>query len=184
MPLATPTRRMPQAQVVGEFLSDLLGREVDVRDADELDLDERAVVSASLVDDEGDLAGAIVSDLAFAACTGASLIVMPASVATGAIAEGRLPESLRENYHEVANIMTALVNGPSVPHVRIAELLDGVPDSIRDVVLRSSGRRTYRASVPGYGDGDVAIYATSSRRRSSTETDGGVDVGVDGEAGS
>ncbi|WP_420452488.1 hypothetical protein [Ilumatobacter sp.] len=174
MPLATPTRRMPAAEAVREFLSELLAKTVEAAKVDELDLEQHgdAVVSSVLIDDTDAPAGLILSDLAFAAHAGASLIMLPAATALDAVEAGELTETLRENYHEVANIMTGLLNGPSVAHVRIGEHADGLSSDARDVVMKAAGRRTYDVSIPGYGDGRIALYAVGERAVDRPADDG------------
>ena len=47
----------------------------------------------------------------------------------GTVDSGELGEPLRANYYEVLNILSKFLNGPTVPHVRLADLVDGVPDN-------------------------------------------------------
>jgi hypothetical protein len=161
MSLATPLRRMPVPERVGEFLSDLVGRSVIAESRAELDLDaEDAVLySAVFIDDDGDVAGACVADLDFAAYSGASLAMIPKPVAAESIAAGELSETLSENFHEVANIVTALLNGPSSAHLKIRDVVTGVPEEVRALVLRAAGRRQYVVTVNDYGSGSFALYA-------------------------
>ena len=93
------------------------------------------------------------------AADGAALAMIPKPVAEESITAGELEEGLHENFHEVANIATALVNGPSVPHLKIRELVTGIPDEVRDLMLRAAGRRTYEVLIPDYGEGKLALYA-------------------------
>lgn len=162
MPLATPARPMPLPEQLRDFLTDLLGqaaavdkarREIDINDADVI------VVTGVFRDDDGAVAGACVADLAFAARTGAALAMIPKPVADEAIETGVLVDNLRDNFYEIANIATSLLNGPSVPHLKITELADGVPDEVRDLLVRAAGRRTYHVTLGDYGSGTFALYA-------------------------
>ena len=162
MPLATPTRPMPQPEQLREFLSDLLGQAVTVeRLTDELDVTdpEASLVTSVFLDDHAAIAGACIAELPFAAAAGAALAMIPKPVADAAIAERALRDNLRDNFYEVANIATSLLNGPSVAHLQISELVDGVPDPVRDLVVRAAGRRTFVVNLGDYGSGRLALYA-------------------------
>lgn len=162
MPLATPTRPMPLPEQLRDFLTDLLGQPTAVDKAKRelaIGADDPAVYTGVFVDDEGVVIGACLADLAFAARTGAALAMIPKAVADDALEQGALVDNLRDNYYEVANIATGLLNGPSVPHLKITELVDGVPDEVRDLIVRAAGRRTYNVTLGDYGAGTFALYA-------------------------
>jgi len=161
MSLATPLRRMPVPERVGEFLTDLVGRSVLAENSGELDFDADDAVfySAVFVDDDGRVGGACVTDLAFAAHSGAALAMIPKPVAAESIDAGELSETLSANFHEVANIVTALLNGPTSAHLKIRDVVAGVPEEVRDLVLRAAGRRQYTVTVDDYGSGSFALYA-------------------------
>ena len=161
MPLATPTRRMPAPEALSDFLGDLVGKPIAADKRAEIDLDDpdRQWWSAVFVEDDGSVGGACIADLALCSYAGAALAMIPKPVAEEAITAGELPESLRENFHEVANILTALLNGPSVPHLKIRDLVPGTPDEVRDLVLRAAGRRSFDLRITDYGSGIIALYA-------------------------
>jgi len=162
MPLATPTRPMPLPEQLRDFLTDLLGQAAAVDKAKQelaIGEDDPTVYTGVFVDDEGHVIGACLADLAFAARAGAALAMIPKPVADDALKQGALVDNLRENYYEVANIATSLLNGPSVPHLKLTELVDGVPDEVRDLIVRAAGRRTYSVTLGDYGSGTFALYA-------------------------
>jgi hypothetical protein len=161
MPLATPTRRMPTPEAVRDFFGDLLGKGVSVDKRAEIDLDDgdHVWVSGVFVEDDGSIGGACVADLTLASYAGAALAMVPKPVAEESIAQGELAEGLTENFHEIANILTALLNGASVPHLKIQALQPGVPEDVRDLVVRAAGRRTYDLRISDYGSGVLALYA-------------------------
>lgn len=162
MPLATPTRPMPLPEQLRDFLTELLGQAVAADKAKrELDLGDEDVrlLTGVFLDDTGAVAGACLADVAFAARTGAALAMIPKPVADEAVKQGAVADNLRDNFYEVANIATSLLNGPSVPHLRLAELADGVPDAVRDLLVRAAGRRTFSVTVGDYGSGTFALYA-------------------------
>lgn len=163
MPLATPTRRMPTPESVRDFFGDLLGKGVSVDKRPEVDLsdedDERIWMSAVFVEDDGSIGGACIADLALASYTGAALAMVPKPVAEEAIQAGELNENLAENFHEIANILSGLLNGASVPHLKLDGLVPGVPDEVRDLMIRAAGRRSFDLTITDYGQGALALYA-------------------------
>lgn len=160
MALATPTRRMPIPEQVRDFFGDLFGKGVSVERAGELELDEDTpYVTGLFVEDGGDLGGVCIADIPFASYAGAALAMIPKPVAEEAIKAGELSESLNENFYEIANITTALLNGPAVPHLKITELVSGVPADAKDLVIKAAGRRHYKVTVTDYGSGSLALYA-------------------------
>lgn len=163
MPLATPTRRMPAPEAVRDFFGDLLGKGVSADKRAEIDLEdedsEHVWLSGVFVEDDGTVGGACIADLPLASYAGAALAMVPKPVADESIQQGELAEGLAENFHEVANILTALLNGPSVPHLKIRDLTPGVPDDVRDLVIKAAGRRSYNLTITDYGQGTLALYA-------------------------
>lgn len=161
MPLAIPTRRMPAPSDVGTFLGDLLGRTVTATDAATVDLGDGDTtwVTGIFVEDDDTVSGAFLADLAAAAYLGAGLAMIPKPVADESIADAELSETLRENSGEVANIASALLNSPVFPHLRMTELVDGIPDEVRALVAKASGRRDLGVDIDDYGTGTIVLIA-------------------------
>lgn len=151
---------MPRPDRLRDFLGDLLGQSVAVDKATEFDFadEDLALYTGVFVDDAGAVTGACVADLAFAARSGAALAMVPRPVADESVTKGELADNLRDNFYEVANIATSLLNGPSVPHIKITELAAGVPDEVRDLLLRAAGRRSYSVALGDYGNGTFALF--------------------------
>ena len=103
--------------------------------------------------------GACVADLPLAATVGAALAMMPAAVAEDAVKQGTLEEGLADNWHEVANILTRLLNGPCVTHLRIGTTTPGVPDDVRTLTQKATSARHFAVSVMGYPGGSISFYA-------------------------
>ena len=159
MPLGTPARRMPIPEDVRDFLGDLLGKPVSVskRPVKDFDLEEQAYATGLYVNDKGALIGACVADIKLAANTGAALALMPDVVAKEAVAAGKLEDGLRDNYYEVVNIVSAMLNGPSLPHLRLTELVDGIPDEVIALSKNAAGHKHYDVTIVGYEGGMLAL---------------------------
>jgi hypothetical protein len=166
MSLATPTRKMPTPESVREFFADLLGKTITVDVRADVDVDDGEVwLSSLLVDEAGRVAGAIIADLRLGSSAGAALSMVHRSVAEASIAEGQLAEALFEKFHEIADIMAALLNSPSVPRLTIRELTPGVPDEVRNLVMRAGQRCSFDLSIIDYGRGCLALYAAEPARQ-------------------
>lgn len=151
---------MPIPEEVRDFLGDLLGKPVGVSKASiKLDFTEESDnwVTGLYVDDHDRLIGACISDISLAATAGAALAMMPASVAKEASDAGKLDENLRDNFYEVVNILSRLLNGPSVPHLRLTDLVDGVPDDVIALIDKAKGRKNYDVTVVGYAGGRMGL---------------------------
>jgi hypothetical protein len=160
MPLSIPVRRMPSAAQLGEFLTDLLGREITCQlVTDELAADATGLMCGTLVDESGQVGGACLAEVGTAAHAGAALAMIPRAVADDAAASGELNDNLRDNFAEVVNIMTGLVNTPIHDHLRMSGIEAGVPDTVGDLLLMAAGRATYRLDIADYGSGRLSLFA-------------------------
>jgi hypothetical protein len=157
----TANRRMPLPEDVRDTFKGLLGKPVAAskRAPAPFDLTERAYVTGLYVNDDDELIGACVTDLALAASAGAALAMIPVVVARESVRAGRLDAGLHENYHEVANILSAMLNGPELPHLRLSELVNGVPDEVVALAEEAAGHRHYDVTIVGYDGGVLALIA-------------------------
>lgn len=160
MPLAIPTRRMPTGTEIGTFLADIMGRPVEATEGP-VDLGDSETIwfTGVFIEDDGTVSGAYITDLAMASYAGASLAMIPKPVAEDAIKSGELPDSLRENVSEVANIASALLNSPVFPHLRMRDFVDGIPDDVGDLIVKANGRKDLTLSVEDYGSGSLVLLA-------------------------
>ena len=160
MPLGTQARRMPIPEDIRDFLSDLLGKPVAVSKGQKLSFDDPTrFVTGVYIEDDGTLGGACIADLSLAASAGAALAMMPTVVAKESVEAGELSEGLRDNFYEVANILSRLLNGPSVPHLRISELAAGVPDQVMELSGKAAGLKHYNVTIVDYAGGSMSLLA-------------------------
>ncbi|MCU1358938.1 MAG: hypothetical protein JWN99_227 [Ilumatobacteraceae bacterium] len=161
MALSTPGRRLPIPEDIRDFLGDLLGVSVAV---DKRSLtastslpSERSWVSARYVDDHGVLVGACIADLPLAASAGAALAMIPATAASEGVAAGRLEGALRDNFHEVVSVVSAMLNVISEPHLRLADVVDGVPHDVAQLMAQASAHKQYDVTIVGQAGGTLAL---------------------------
>jgi len=161
MPLGTPARRMPIPEDVRDVFGDLLGKPVSASKTAPIEFreDPSGFVTGIYIEDDGTVGGACIADLPLAASAGAALALMPSTVAEEAIDAGELSDGLNENFFEVANIISQLLNGPSVPHLRIRELVAGVPADVTRLATTARGQKHYDVTIVGYPGGKVSLLA-------------------------
>ena len=155
-------RRKPLPEDVRDTFKGLLGKPVAAskRAPAPFDVTNSAYVTGLYVNDDDELVGACVTELALAASTGAALALIPVVVARESVRAGRLDAGIRENYYEAVNIMSAMLNGPTVPHLRLSELVDGVPDEVVAMAEEeAAGHRHYDVTIVGYDGGVLALIA-------------------------
>ncbi|GGD21412.1 hypothetical protein [Nocardioides daphniae] len=156
---------LPVAKEVRDLLSDLLGKSVSIEPAAPLAPGpKRPATIGVYVDDSLRIAALICFDLPLSAYAGAAIGLVPPKTAEDAVAQGTLPEVLRENLHEVLNIAVGLFNStPGADHLRLHAMHPAGEPTPRDVLVHALtlGRRTdMRVDVPNYGAGVISVVQT------------------------
>jgi hypothetical protein len=105
--MTTEPLTLPVAVTIAKLIADLTANTVKahlmVTDWTKLKQTARC---AELKYPSGELAAVLLCDLAFCAFSGASLMAFPAPVAQACIKAGDLDQPLRENFAEIANVLT------------------------------------------------------------------------------
>lgn len=154
---------IPVLASVRDLLTDLLSCSTKVVDGTPQSLAaERPSLLAVYRRDDGSPAAAIVSDQDFALRAGAAI----GSVSLDEVAPHDPmvgpQEDVLEGFHEVANVLARLLNGPTSPHVVLGELLripGELPHEVAALVLQPGQRCDYRVNLAGYGDGRITLLA-------------------------
>lgn len=153
---------LPKDSDVAELIESLVGRQPKVTGG-ALPDNEVAIV-ATYLDREGQLECVVATDIALGAYCGAALALIPKGGAQDCVDEGELSSSLKENFHEVLNIMSSLFNTTEGSrHVRLAQVtygpLDIAADDARAAVQAPGERADFEVVVENYGTGKMAIVA-------------------------
>lgn len=161
MVLRSPGRRLPIPEDIRDFLGDLLGVAVAV---DKRPVPkgttlppERDWISGRYIDDRGKLIGACIADLPLAASAGAALAMIPATAVADGVAAGRLEGALRDNFHEVVSVVSAMLNVIGDPHLRLADVVDGVPPDVAELLAGTCAHRQYHVTIVGQVGGTLAL---------------------------
>jgi hypothetical protein len=149
---------IPIQEAVRDFFTDLLGRGVAATKRSAIAYDDPLIVGRYL-DDDGETAALLVSDVDFAAFSGATLAMIPKVVAGEAIKAGELTDALSENFREVVNVFSSLLNAPTTPHL-VLKSLERHPEEtedLADVLDAPRRRRDFDVTIEGYGSGVLAV---------------------------
>jgi len=150
----TVTKSIETADV-GHVLSNLVGRDVRVAEAE--GIEPHAATLRGLVTNENVLSGVIGGNLAFAHTTGAALAMIPAGAVEDAGDEPN--EMWLEFYTEVANVLSRVVNEAASVRLRIDPGITHSPEDL-DAIIATGSVIAFTASVDGYGDSQLAFWAT------------------------
>ena len=153
---------LPIQEAIRDLVGDLLGKPVGVdKSTTPIPEDEvRAVVAYR--DDEGDLMAVFNADRDLVALLGGTLVMMPAPGVAELMKLDPVPENIYENFYEVTNIMTSLINRPNYPHLRQVERLDDpakATGDIRQILDAPVKRRSFLVTVVGFGSGRLTMMA-------------------------
>lgn len=153
---------VPIQEAVAEFVQALigLGTAASKVTPPTLEPDGDRII-ATYCDDLGRTAALVTADLAFAASTGAALAMIPAAAAAEAVKEGALPETLLENYREIANMTSSLLNTANTPHLRLVDVWPSddpdLPEEVWAILAAPTKRREYAVTIDGYGSGNLGV---------------------------
>jgi hypothetical protein len=150
---------LPSRAAVRGLVEDLVGRPVELRDADPVPADPGNVVGI-YVSDQLALSAVVVLDLTGAARLGGALGLLPRGAVDEAVEEGRLPEMLRDNCFEVLNVLTSAFNAPGAPHVRLYELYGpdaSMPSDVAALAYALGQRLDVMLMISGYGDVHLSV---------------------------
>lgn len=166
--MSTDDIPLPIQEAVRDLVADLLSKACEVDPAaDSLPLQpDLPLVLAEYIDEDGDVAGVAVADLAFACRSGSALVMMPSDVAEAALASGQLDGDMLDSFREVVNVLTRLLNSAETPRVRLRGVYQSgqlLPGEVR-TMLRGQGarRRDFTVSIEEYGAGQLALLSRTA----------------------
>lgn len=153
------TTVLPNPKEVRDMLEGLLGRDVNVSPGNPPEADKPLAIGV-YVDDQLTMRAIGVADLPFAAFSGAAIGLIPKGGAEACVEDNELSASVKENFNEVLNVISALFNLPEHPHLKLYDTYapGEAPPSDVAAVVRTIGRRLdLDAEVSGYGKGIFSL---------------------------
>jgi hypothetical protein len=167
MPLIPPAAKIPLPiqEALRDFFTDLLGKGAAADKAKELKVkmgENAPELIVSVWEDKYGRVGALcIAELMLAAIAGAALVLAPPGAVHDVEKTRELPENLRDNYYEVINILTSVLNSPNTPHLKLTNQffhpVEALPDDVLRVIETPSNRRDFDLMVEGYGSGKISI---------------------------
>ena len=151
----------PGAEAVQGLFAGLLGRPVVARDSEPLRLksmDPRTV--AEYVTDDGRVQALCVCDIDLACYSGAALSMIPPGVALQGIRRHELEENLCENFSEIMNVLTSLLNVTGSPHLVFRALYlpkQAVSGEAKTLLSEPPARIDLEIEIEGYGSGKATL---------------------------
>ena len=151
----------PKGATFGSVLEDLLGRQVVTRESE---LPRTAMAGAvARYRTDGEERMLLVAEIGIAASIGAALSRLPAGAAEDFASEGWLPDNVKENLHEVLNVMSQVVPGYGERWaLEDVEALGSLGDDADIVLANPLGwADPVEVTVQGYPSGRVAWLKTA-----------------------
>lgn len=151
---------LPAAQDLRELLVELLGRAVTVAPGRRVMPGPGAPVALATYLDPGRSVSALcLMDLPLAGYLAGALALLPAGGVQDAVEEKELGPSLVEALHEVANILSKLLNAPGAPRLTLGKLHAPGVLLADGLLVSASGfeRLDLVVTVPGYGNGSMSL---------------------------
>ena len=157
--VATTTYPLPTVNMVRELLGMLFDGLV-VKVGGKLDVTPKGnPYFAVYVNDQGSQAALVVSDIPFAANSGAALSMLPPNVAKDSVKSGVLTDVMIANLREVMNICTRLVLHENSPHIRLDAVCPAaqLTPAAAAIVTSAKGRIDFEIGLGKYGGGLLAV---------------------------
>lgn len=165
--MSSPTivpRIMPTQDDMRRLMSDLFGRPVVVSRAPSLVRQATDKFTAALFTKPDAVVGVVgLADLEFTAYAGAALTMFPTPSADRQIEVGQVDEMVFENFREIMNVCASQLNGASVVHVTLTQLLrlpkDKLPPEIEAAIKKPVARLDFTIQIPNYGKGRLSFLS-------------------------
>lgn len=156
---------VPIAKDVRDLLAELLDRPVTVSAGRRVYPTRDAPVSlATYVDPGGTLTGLCLMDVPLSAYAAGALSLMPASgMVAEAVREQEFSPPLVEALHELANILSKVLNPPRSRRARLQKLYPPGAHVAEELLVSASGfeRLDLAVDIPGYGKGAMSLVRTA-----------------------
>ncbi len=152
---------VPESVAISSVLTALFGRDVEVEEANKLDLVKLKGIIATYRDADRALGAFVAADLAAAGGIAAALSLFPPRVVNEAVQAGALPDSLAENLREVLNVGKRWFDS-SDRGLELAEILSapgGVTGELRPYLANPAARLDVEVMIRGYAPGRLTIVS-------------------------
>jgi hypothetical protein len=155
---------LPIQEAIRDLTGDLLGRGTAVDKIKEPIPDEEIAYLGVYQDDTGVLKALLPVDRPLVTILGGSLVMVPEVVVKEYLTKDQMPDNLVENFWEVANIMTSLLNREGASHIKLADRVEGyanLGEDGRGLLAAPVRQRWFSVTVQGYGSGRMGFVAAT-----------------------
>jgi hypothetical protein len=147
------------------MLEELLGRSVEVSPcAPWAPIGAEIGTIAVFVDDSLVVRAVGLCDLPFSAYAGAAIGLLPADVASEAVADKTVSPTIAENLYEILNIASALYNVDDHPHMRLYQVHhigEPAPPEVQALGGVLGQRIDLSVRIAGYGEGRLSLVGVA-----------------------
>jgi hypothetical protein len=152
---------VPIQEDIRDLFMDLLDRGAAVDKVSRLELEEDQVGAVfEYVNAEGEVGALCLVDGPMVNRAGAALSMVPVVVAEESVKKERIADHLLENFREIVNIMSRLLNSSRTPHLRLSEVhtVPGeLPPPVAALLVAPEFRRDFAVTIEGYGSGRLSL---------------------------
>src|SRR5262245_18940228 len=152
---------LPVPKEVKDLLEDLLGRPIEVGNADPVRARDIAETLVALFVDDGLRLRAVMGmNFPLVVYVGASIGLIPSGGAEACIEDHEITKMIGENAIEVCNVLGSLLNRRGAAHLKLYQtfLLGESPPVDATSYLLALGRRIdLTVDIGGYGEGKLSI---------------------------
>jgi len=150
---------LPSRHAVRTLIEGLIGRDVDIKDAEPVPPKATNVVAVYVTDRQAVSALAVIN-LELAARLGGALAMLPKGGVDEAITGRELFAALKNNCYEVLNVLSAVFNVGNAPHVRLYEMYGpngAIPSDVAALSAIVGNRMDVSLRIAGYGEGLLSL---------------------------
>lgn len=154
-------RALPAPKEVRDVLTDLLGKDVKVTTGVPVTSSpSHPVTVAVYVDDSLSTIAVALLDVALCGATGGALGLLPPAGVRDMVKENDLSPMILENVHEVANVLSVVLNRPGASHTKLYRVYEpGEPlaADVRALAAALGHRLDLSVDVAGYDRGALSL---------------------------
>lgn len=153
--------KLPPPLTLTNLVGDLIDQRVTSKATPATRADPKKQLAATYRNEAGDVVAVALCDLPVGASFAAALTMVPAGRVDECVKDGRLDDVLRENLHEVFNVLSAAFPMSGAPRVILHEMRcqqDASPETVA-VVAAPSSRLDLDVTVGGYRSGKFSLLA-------------------------
>jgi hypothetical protein len=153
------TATLPDKNGLNQMLGALLRRKVSTTPLKPI-VEKELIVAGHYIDGNQKLVGALFADKPLVVMAGSAFSLIPADAAKDALRESQLDEMVQDNFHEVLNICSRLLNLGTDQRITLSK--SEFPPAARSpaaaALLTKPGKRAdYDVEIDGYGKGKLTL---------------------------